>query len=75
VAARYNIVTAGREWVTVVASGVAAGRAGSRKSGRSRPTFGCIRTMRCEGRRFTPAGFALMFGYNRNALPEAEIPP
>ena len=47
-AARYNIVTAGREWVTVVASGVAAGRAGSRKSGRSRPTFGCIRTRRGE---------------------------
>jgi hypothetical protein len=28
-----------------------------------------------QGRRFTPADFALMFGYNRNALPEAEIPP
>ncbi len=28
-----------------------------------------------KARRFTPAGFALMFGYNRNALAGAEIAP
>jgi hypothetical protein len=32
VAARYDIVTAGENWVTVVASGVPAGLSGSRKS-------------------------------------------
>jgi hypothetical protein len=38
VAARYDIVTAGENRVTVVASGVAAGLAGSRKTRRSRST-------------------------------------